>query len=46
MRYALHRRAIKNDIADLKADWALEEYYRAGVIAADLAYLAVGPVVV
>lgn len=45
-RYALHRKAIKADEATLKADWAAGEYYQAGSVAADLATLAVGPVVV
>ena len=44
--YALHRKAIKADIATLKADWALGEFWQAGVTAADLATIAVGPVVV
>lgn len=42
--YALHRKAIKADIASLKADWALGEFYKAGVVAADLVTIAVGPV--
>jgi len=42
--YALHRKAIKADIASLKGDWALGEYYQAGVVAADLVTIAVGPV--
>jgi hypothetical protein len=44
LRYGLHRRAIKSDIHDMKADWGLEEFYKAGVIAADLVTTAVGPV--
>lgn len=44
--YALHRKAIKADIATLKADWALGEFWQAGVTAADLVTIAVGPVVV
>lgn len=44
--YALHRKAIKADIAAVKADWALGEFYQAGVVAADLVTIAVGPVVV
>jgi hypothetical protein len=43
-RYALHRKAIKADEATLKADWATGEYFQAGVVAADLLTLAVGPV--
>lgn len=42
--YALHRRAIKDDIATLKADWYSGEYYKAGEVAADLVTIAVGPV--
>jgi hypothetical protein len=45
-RYLLHKRAIDNDRDQLKADWALGEYYQAGIIGANLAYLAVGPVIV
>lgn len=44
--YALHRKAIKADIATLKSDWALGEFWQAGVTAADLATIAVGPVTV
>ena len=43
-RYALHRKAIKDDIATIENEWALGEYYKAGVISADLLYLAVGPI--
>ena len=43
-RYALHRNAIKADIATVENEWALGEYYKAGVTAADLLYLAVGPI--
>lgn len=42
--YALHRKAIKADIATTKDDWALGEYYKAGVAAADLLTIAVGPI--
>ena len=42
--YLLHKRAIKTDIANVKADWALDHYYKSGVDAADLVNLAVGPI--
>ena len=42
--YMFHHKAIKADIANLKGDWALGEYYAAGGAAAKLAYDAVGPV--
>ena len=41
---ALHRKAIKADIAELKGHWAAEEWWAAGVVAADLATLAIGPI--
>ena len=44
--YALHRKAIKQDIADIESDWALGEFYKAGVQTADLLTLAVGPITV
>lgn len=42
--YMFHHKAIKQDIHDLKADWALGEFYNAGMAAADLVFTAVGPV--
>ena len=42
--YALHRKAIKADIAELKGHWAAEEWWAAGIVAADLATLAIGPI--
>ena len=42
--YALHRKAIKADISTTESDWALGEYYKAGVTAADLLTLAIGPI--
>ena len=43
-RYALHRKAIKADIATTESEWAAAEYFKAGVTAADLLELAVGPI--
>ena len=45
-RYALHRRAIKADIASVKSDWWAGDFYQSGFVAADLVKLAVGPVTV
>lgn len=42
--YALHRKAIKADIAADKAQWDAQEYWAAGITTADLATLAIGPV--
>jgi len=42
---ALHRKAIKADIAQDKAQWEAGEWFAAGVTTADLATLAIGPVV-
>lgn len=41
---ALHRKAIKADIALDKAEWDAQEWWAAGVTTADLATLAIGPV--
>lgn len=41
---ALHRKAIKADIAADKAHWAAQEYWMAGITTADLATLAIGPI--
>jgi len=41
---ALHRKAIKADIAADKAHWAAEEYWMAGLTTADLATIAIGPI--
>jgi len=45
-RYALHRKAIKADIATTESEWAAAEYFKAGQTAADLLELAVGPITV
>lgn len=42
--YALHRKAIKADIAEDKAHWAAGEWWAAGLVTADLATLAIGPI--
>lgn len=44
--YALHRKAIKADIATVKSDWAANEFFACGKATADLLTLAVGPIVV
>lgn len=41
---ALHRKQIKADIAADKAHWAAAEYWAAGIVTADLATTAVGPI--
>lgn len=41
---ALHRKVIKSDIALVKSDWAAAEYWAAGIAAADLATMAIGPI--
>lgn len=41
--YALHRKAIDDDIAAIKSDWALHRFFHAGKDVADLATVAVGP---
>jgi hypothetical protein len=40
----LHRKKIHSDIAELKAEWAAEEYFKSGTTTADLAYYAIGPI--
>jgi hypothetical protein len=42
--YALHRKAIQADIAADKAHWAAEEWWKAGLVTADLLTIAVGPI--
>ena len=42
--YALHKRAIDADIAADKAHWAAEEWWKAGIVTADLLTIAVGPI--
>jgi len=42
--YALHRNAINADIAEEKAHWAAEEWWKAGITAADLMTIAIGPI--
>ena len=42
--YLLHRKAIDSDIASLKSDWAAHEYFKAGVDAANLLTVAIGPI--
>ena len=42
--FLLHKKAIKADIADAKAAWALHEYFSAGVTCADISDKAIGPI--
>jgi hypothetical protein len=42
--YLLHKRAVKADIADAKAAWALKKYFSAGVTFADIAGIVIGPI--
>lgn len=42
--YLLHRKAIDSDISSFKSDWAAKEYFKAGVDAANLLTVAIGPV--
>ena len=42
--YALHRKAINADIAEYKAHVTAEEWWAAGIVAADLATIAIGPI--
>lgn len=41
-----HRKQLEADIASVKTDWAAKEYYQSGKAAADILYVAVGPVTV
>ena len=41
---ALHRKAIKADIASDKALWQAGQFWQAGITTADLATLAIGPI--
>jgi len=42
--FALHKKAITADIAEEKAHWAAEEWWKAGITAADLLTIAIGPI--
>jgi len=42
--WLLHKKAIKADIHNFKADWAAGEYFKSGVDAADLLNTAIGPI--
>ncbi len=42
--FLLHKRAVKADIADAKAAWALHKYFSAGVTCADIADILIGPI--
>ena len=42
--YLLHKRAITNDIAAFKADWASKAYFAAGRAVADTLTVLVGPI--
>ena len=42
--YLLHKRAITNDIAAFKADWANKAYFAAGRAVADTLTVLVGPI--
>mmetsp|Transcript_19634 Transcript_19634/g.26542 ORF Transcript_19634/g.26542 Transcript_19634/m.26542 type:complete len:468 (-) Transcript_19634:212-1615(-) len=42
--YLTHRKQIKQDIADIKADWAAKQYFGTGKVAADLLTTLVGPI--
>jgi len=44
LNYALHRRAIKSDIAEFKADWAADLYYQGGIDAANIVEKLLGPI--
>lgn len=44
--WLLHRKAIDADIGSIKTDWGTHEYFKAGVVAADLLTVAIGPIVV
>ena len=41
---ALHRKQIMGDVATVKAEWAAEQFWFAGITAADLATVAIGPI--
>jgi len=41
--YLLHKRAITQDIATLKADWAAKQFFATGRTAADILTTLVGP---
>jgi hypothetical protein len=42
--WLLHKKAVKKDIAAMKSDWALEQYFQSGVDTADALVKLVGPV--
>jgi len=42
--YVIHKKHIDEDVEDLKAHWAHEEFFSAGTVAADIIYYAIGPV--
>ena len=42
--YLLHKKEMKADIATLESDWSADEYFTAGVDAAALMTVAVGPI--
>ena len=44
MHWLLHEKAVKKDISAWKADWAADNYFKAGADIADAVTLMIGPI--
>ena len=42
--YLIHKKGVKADIAEMKAEWAADSFFKAGVTAADIIVKTVGPI--
>jgi hypothetical protein len=42
--FLLHKKGVKADIADMKTEWAADQFFQAGVTAADIVIKTVGPI--
>ena len=42
--YALHKKAVKADIASYRSDMAIKAYFNMGIDAADLVTILIGPI--
>jgi hypothetical protein len=42
--FLIHKKGVKADIAEMKGEWAADQFFKAGVTAADIVVKTVGPI--
>jgi hypothetical protein len=42
--FLLHKKGVKADIAEMKSEWAADQFFKAGVTAGDIVVKTVGPI--